>query len=107
MYDEKKIKSIVAKVCKTYKRVNVFHYNGERAEGISFIVKEMVDSWWINRIIEAINKKYPDHEKLGGFRIQSGWSQLPCCEMKEDQESFCVEIRLEYENYGNDYILRG
>lgn len=104
MYDEKKIKSIVSKVCKTYGRVNLFHYNGERAEGISFVVTDMVDSWWINKIIEAINEAYPDHEKLGGFRIQNGKHQIPCPGVKKTQEDDCVEIRLEYVSYGDHYL---
>ena len=104
MYDEKKIRRIVSKVCKTYGRVNLFHYNGERAEGISFVVTDMVDSWWINRIIEAINEAYPDHEQLGGFRIQNGKHQVPCSGVKKTQEDDCVEIRLEYVSYGDHYL---
>ncbi len=104
MYDEKKIKKIVSKVCSTYQRENFFHYNGERAEGISFIITGMVDSWWINRIIEAVNKEYPEHDKLGGFRIQTGQSQLPCLGVEEDKKDECLEIRLEYEHCGDDYL---
>lgn len=103
MYDEKKIKSIVDFVCTKYKRRNLFRFNGERAEGISLIAIDMVDSWWINRIIEAINEAYPDHERLGGFRIQNGRHQLPCPGVKKEKEDDCVEIRLEYESCGYDY----
>ncbi len=104
MYDKKKIISIVDRVCTKYERRNLFHFNGERAEGISFVATDMVDSWWIYRIIEAINEAYPDHRQLGGFRIQNGKHQVPCPGVSKAKEDDCVEIRLEYSDYGDHYV---
>lgn len=95
MYDEKKITSIVKKVCKEYKVINGFHPHGDRAEGYSFIFTGgVIYSWLINAVIKAINEAFPEEEELSGWRIQNGKCQMPCKGVKKEQEDTCFEIRL-------------
>ena len=65
MYDDKKIKRIVKKVCDEANVTTNIHPNGERAEGYSFIVTGMLYSWVIDALIKAINEAFPDADPLG------------------------------------------
>ena len=55
MYDDKKIKKIVKKVCEQANVTTNIHPNGERAEGYSFIVTGMLYSWVIDALIKAMD----------------------------------------------------
>ena len=72
MYDDKKIKKIVKKVCEEANVTTNIHPNGERAEGYSFIVTGMLYSWVIDALIKAINEASPMLILLahGGYRTE-------------------------------------
>ena len=94
MYEEKTINRIIRKACAECERiVNIFS-NGQRAEGYSFIVTGMLYSCVVNKLIELINKEYPEEKPLSAWRIQSGKWQLPCSDVKNGQNEDCVELRL-------------
>lgn len=99
MYEDKIIKSIVKKVCDKCGIMVIIHPNGERAEGYSFIVTDMLCSWVVDELINAINQAYPDEKPLGTWRIQHGRSQLPCAGVKEDRYDECMELRLMWADY--------
>ena len=90
MYDDKKIKRIVKKVCDEANVTTNIHPNGERAEGYSFIVTGMLYSWVIDALIKAINEAFP---------IQNGRLQVPCSGVKKEQYDTCMEIRLMWAHY--------
>ena len=89
MYDDKKIKRIVKKVCDEANVTTNIHPNGERAEGYSFIVTGMLYSWVIDALIKAINEAFPDADPLGTWRIQNGRLQVPCSGVKKEQYDTC------------------
>ena len=94
MYEEKTINRIIRKACaECDSAVNIFS-NGERAEGYSFIVTGMLYSRVANKLIELINKEYPEEKPLSAWRIQSGKWQRPCSGVKEGEYEDCVELRL-------------
>ena len=99
MYDDKKIKKIVKKVCEEANVTTNIHPNGERAEGYSFIVTGMLYSWVIDALIKAINEAFPDVDPLGTWRIQNGRLQVPCPGVKKEQYDECMEIRLMWASY--------
>ena len=99
MYDDKKIKRIVKKVCDEANVTTNIHPNGERAEGYSFIVTGMLYSWVIDALIKAINEAFPDVDPLGTWRIQNGRLQVPCSGVKKEQYDTCMEIRLRWAHY--------
>lgn len=99
MYDDKKIKSIVKKVCEDCKVDTNIHPNGERAEGYSFIVTGMLYSWVIDDLIKSINEAFPENDPLGTWRLQNGKMQVPCPGVKKEQYNDCMEIRLMWANY--------
>ena len=99
MYDDKKIKKIVKKVCEEANVTTNIHPNGERAEGYSFIVTGMLYSWVIDALIKAINEAFPDADPLGTWRIQNGRLQVPCPGVKREQYDECMEIRLMWASY--------
>ncbi len=103
MLEKDKLEAIINKQCKECEIVNNFHFNGERSEGLSFLVTGQVDSWFIDRIAKAINEAYPEMKPLTGYRIQIGRKQTPCKGVAEDLETSCLEIRLMTAEYGSKY----
>ena len=82
MYDDKKIKRIVKKVC-------------DEAN----VTTGMLYSWVIDALIKAINEAFPDADPLGTWRIQNGGLQVPCPGVKKEQYDECMEIRLMWASY--------
>lgn len=99
MYDEKKIKAIVKRVCNECNTVTNIHPNGERAEGYSFIVTGFLTSWVVDLLIKEINEVFPNNKPLGTWRLQYGKSQVPCTGVNDNQYDECMELRLMWADY--------
>ena len=99
MYDDRKNKRIVKKVCAGAKVDVNIHVNSSRAEGYSFIITSMLCSWLVDALIKEINKAYQDERPLGTWRMQVGKGQLPCHGVKAEKPDDCMELRLMWADY--------
>ena len=98
MYNLERIENVLKKVFgEEEKRV---YFNGTRAEGLSFIFTEVVESREANKLLQALNEEFNNEQPLSEWRVVRGSKQnVVTQEILDEDIADSFEVRFRKRNF--------